>query len=100
VYDLWGNRMDLAEAQKVIDASGDVEASQRLLQEANWYNATEKSYKDGLREGDARLLGKKVETIEPRGVLKRKVDRHSAGVFRLRNKGGKVKQYLLAKDEL
>lgn len=101
VYDLWANRMDLDTAQKIIDASHENEAeAQKLFQKANWYNATETSYKDGLKAGDVRLLGKKVEVIEPRGSLKRRVARHSAGVFRLRNKGEKVKQYLLAKDEL
>ena len=62
VYDLWGNRMDLGLAQKVIDASADVEAARLILQEAKWYNVTELSYKDGLKAGDERLLGKKVET--------------------------------------
>lgn len=100
VYDLWANRMDLGTAQKIIDASADVEAARVLLQEANWYNVTELSYKDGLKAGDERLLGKKVETLKARSSLKRTVKRHSAEVFRLRNVGEKVKQYLLAKDEL
>jgi len=100
VYDLWGNRMDLGLAQKVIDASADVEAARLILQEAKWYNVTELSYKDGLKAGDERLLGKKVETIKAKGGLKRIVKRHSAEVFRLRNAGEKVRQYLLAKDEL
>jgi len=100
VYDLWANRMDLGTAQKIIDASADVEAARILLQEANWYNVTELSYKDGLKAGDERLMGKKVETLKARSSLKRTVKRHSAEVFRLRNVGEKVKQYLLAKDEL
>jgi alpha-galactosidase len=100
VYDLWANRMDLGTAQRVIDAKDDVEAARTILQDAKWYNVTKLSYKDGLRAGDERLLGKKVETIKAKGSLKRNVKRHSADVFRLRNAGEKVKQYLLAKDEL
>ena len=100
-YDLWANRMDLATAQKIIDAGDDTVASEKILQEVNWYNSTEISYKDGLKAGDERLLGKKVEIIKARGVLKRRVKKHSAEVFRLKNTGDKVKQYtMVAKDEL
>src|SRR6202012_5165515 len=67
LYDLWANRMDKDVAQKVLDAP--VHGSAKLLQAAKWYNATALSYKEGLKKGDKRLLGKKVGKISPCGTL-------------------------------
>ena len=100
VYDLWANRMDFDTANKILDAHGSSESFDSLLKEANWFNSTEISYKDGLKASDPRLLGKKISSIEARGSLKTIVKRHSAEVFRLRNRGEAVKQYMFAKDEL
>jgi len=100
VYDLWANRMELETAQEILDASNNSDLFEKLLKQANWFNSTEVSYKDGLKAEDPRLLGKKISFIEARGSLKASVKRHSAEVFRLRNRGSKVKQYMLAKDEL
>ena len=75
VYDLWGNRMDDALAQKILDA--DEKEVEKLWKQANWYNATEVSYKDGLKKRDERLMGKKIGKIAPGGTLTAKVKRHS-----------------------
>ena len=100
VYDLWANRMALDTAQEILDASNNSDSFEKLLKQANWFNSTETSYKDGLKADDPRLLGKMISIIKARGSLKASVKRHSAEVFRLRNRGAKVKQYMLAKDEL
>jgi alpha-galactosidase len=99
VYDLWAERMDLETAQKILDAADDY-GYERLLQEANWYNSSAMSYKEGLKAGDSRLLGKKTSTIVADGALSVRVKRHSAEVFRLRNPGEKAARYSMAKDEL
>ena len=98
VYDLWANRMDEEVAQSILDAP--TEALEKTLKKANWYNSTALSYKDGLKSGDARLLGKKISTIKPAGTLNATVPRHGAQVFRLRNakRGGWTNSFY--KDEL
>lgn len=85
VYDLWANRMDDETAQELLDTDDDMDSYQKLLHEANWYNATALSYEEGLKAGDARLFGKNISRIHPRGSLKAKVKRHSAEMFRLRS---------------
>jgi alpha-galactosidase len=100
VYDLWANRMDSASALKILDADENMEAFESLLKEVNWYNATELSYKDGLKAEDRRLLGKLVQTIKAEGVLRVLVKRHSVEMFRLRSPGEEVKSHSSAKDEL
>jgi alpha-galactosidase len=98
VFDLWADRMDTAFAQKILKAPMD--KLERLFKEANWYNSTELSYKDGLKRRDARLMGKKVGNITPGGSLAAKVKRHSVEMYRLKSvaHGGKRKVY--AKEEL
>jgi alpha-galactosidase len=90
VYDLWANRMSDAVAKDIIDSP---ESSVKLLENINWYNATALPYKQGIEQGDARLLGKKVQTLAPRSALSRKVRKHSVEMFRLRspNREGKQK---------
>ena len=98
VYDLWANRMDSALAQKILDAPQD--KLEKLFKDANWYNATELSYKEGLKNSDPRLLGKKISRIPPGGTLTATVKRHSAEVFRLRSVGQGGKRKVHAKEEL
>ncbi|RDW84409.1 hypothetical protein BP6252_01999 [Coleophoma cylindrospora] len=99
VYDLWANRMDNAVAQKLLDAPKDKYES--IFKEANWYNSTETSYKEGLKMGDKRLMGKKIGSIKPGGSLTAKVKKHSLAMFRLKSTSGGGKRYSLhAKDEL
>lgn len=100
VYDLWAGRMDVGTAQKILDADGDLQSREQLWQEANWYNSSAISYREGLKAGDPRLLGKKTFSIAARGTLSVLVKRHSAEVFRLRNPGEKTARYSMAKDEL
>lgn len=100
VHDLWGDRMDNNVAQKILDAV-DHSIAEALSRDARWYNSSEISYKQGLRDQDPRLLGKKVSTINPGGSLKAKVKRHSAEMFRLISENsGKLKRYSYVKDEL
>ena len=98
VYDLWANRMDENVAQSILDAQE--EKALELLKDANWYNATALSYKDGLKSGDSRLLGKKIGKIDPDGTLTTKVKRHSLEMFRLISVGTGGKRKVHAKEEL
>ncbi len=100
VYDLWANRMDDALAEKILGAAGEEEKRAKLFRDANWYNATEISYKEGLKNSDARLLGKKTGRIPAGGSLTVKVKRHSVEMFRLRSVGSGGKRKVHAKDEL
>lgn len=98
VYDLWANRMDADLAQKILDA--DEADLEQLFKEANWYNSTGMSYKDGLKKSDPRLLGKRTGRIIPGGSLTAKVNKHSAEMFRLRSVGSGGKRKVHSKDEL
>ena len=98
VFDLWADRMDTTFAQKVLKAPTD--KLERLFKEANWYNSTELSYKDGLKRRDARLMGKKVGNITPGGSLTAKVKRHSVEMYRLKSVAHGGKRKVHAKEEL
>jgi len=98
VYDLWGNRMDDALAQKILDA--DAKEAEKLWKQSNWYNATEVSYKEGLKKRDERLMGKKIGKIAPGGTLTAKVKRHSVEMYRLKSIGHGGKRKVHAKEEL
>lgn len=98
VYDLWANRMDDALAKEVLDA--DTEAAATLLSQAKWYNSTEISYKDGLKARDERLMGKKIGSIAPGGMLTSEVKRHSVEMYRLKSVGNGGKRKVHAKEEL
>jgi alpha-galactosidase len=98
VFDLWADRMDTTFAQKVLKAPTD--KLERLFKEANWYNSTELSYKDGLKRRDARLMGKKVGNITPGGSLTAKVKRHSVEMYRLKSVAHGGKRKVHSKEEL
>lgn len=98
LYDLWANRMDEAVGQNVLDAP--VEEAVKILKDVNWYNATALSYKEGLRKGDERLLGKKLGKIAAYGTLTATVKSHSVEMFRLRSVGSGGKRKVHAKEEL
>ena len=90
-----GNEM----AQKILDAPAD--KFEKLFKEANWYNVTEMSYKEGLKRRDGRLMGKKIGKIAPGGSLDKKVKKHSLEMFRLKSVGQGEKRYTMhAKEEL
>lgn len=83
VHDLWAHRMPLETAEALIGASDDgVRAD--VLRAANWYNATEIPYAQGLANEDPRLFGEKIGEVQAGGDLEVKVVKHSARVFRLR----------------
>lgn len=98
VYNLWANRMPANLAQEILDApAGSTEA---LLKKADWYNASEISYAEGLQNGDPRLLGRKDETIQPGGKITVIVPKHGAAVLRLRSQEPGPKRHNVFKDEL
>ncbi|KAK7975444.1 hypothetical protein PG989_013907 [Apiospora arundinis] len=105
VHDLWANRMSEATAAAILAAKTSEERA-ALLKKANWFNATETSYAEGLRNEDPRLFGEKIGVVEAGGVLRASVKSHAARVFRLRRiakdgekfKGKSIDR--VAKDEL
>ena len=97
VYDLWANRMSREVAKKLLAAKTEVEANQ-IYRNANWFNSTEISYKDGLKQRDPRLMGKMITTIPKGGKLIQKVERHSVGVYRLKNLTNFSKRYIIHKE--
>lgn len=97
VHDLWANRMDAVTADMILAK----ERQPRSLQAKDWYNATATPYKDGLLEGDPRLLGQRVGSCGPENpILRANVPRHGIRMFRLRNLTGQTTRYALTKDEL
>jgi alpha-galactosidase len=94
VHDLWADRMDDFTAEQILAG--------KELYKKQWYNSTELSYKDGLKQGDSRLLGKRVGSIGPQhSELKAKVPRHATRVFRLRSLSDNgSRRYTIQKDEL
>ena len=94
IFDLWGDRMDERQAQKILD--GDFKKHQR-----EWYNSTKVSYKQGLSNNDERLIGKEVGSITPKEPeLSVKVPRHAVKMYRLRPRNGGTARYALHKQEL
>jgi alpha-galactosidase len=88
VRDLWANRMSNEEAQAIIDASS---ASGNYTTGFNAtrvgtgrYNATAKSYAEGLADADPLLLGNVTTTVLPSGTITADVNRHGVAMFRLR----------------
>ncbi|KAI5121708.1 hypothetical protein M0805_002101 [Coniferiporia weirii] len=92
VYDLWGNRMDNATAEQIIEAANQTVTS-NLTSSVDpssigaqfRYNATAMGgYATGLAQNLTVLLGKKIGVVEPHGSLNATVPRHGVGMFRLR----------------
>lgn len=84
VYDLWADRMSEEAAQSVLDAKDETSRVQ-VFEKLNWYNATALPYDQGLAQQDPRLLGVKIGTVAPGGILEAEVPRHAAKVYRLRS---------------
>lgn len=102
VHDLWAHRMSEQTAEELLAAPSAADRA-AILKKANWYNATETSYEQGLREGDPRLFGERVGVVEAGGSLRMAVRSHQAEVFRLRriaNKGDGFKGKSISRDEL
>ncbi len=81
VFDLWGDRMDETVARQILDCPA---KAPKIFQDSNWYNSTEVPYEEGVKMGDARLLGRKIAVVEAYGTLHAKVKSHSAEMYRLR----------------
>ena len=105
VHDLWAHRMAQGTAEELLGAKTEGERA-AVLKKAEWYNATETPYEQGLRDGDARLFGEKIGVVKAGGDVEARVKSHSAKVFRLRRiakEGEKFKGKSIdriAKDEL
>ncbi|KAK9372138.1 glycoside hydrolase superfamily [Lipomyces chichibuensis] len=93
IYDLWGNRMDDATAQSVIDGSTTVEAGENVAR--FYYNATKTSYKEGLAVNDPHLLGKFTGTVEAGGAIETEVPRHGVSMLRLRKRSANIRSQTL-----
>lgn len=76
IYDLWSSRLDSGTADAIIAGTESWES--------HVYDATQKSYADGLRDNDPRLFGNKVGTVPAYGGMKVKISAHDVGIFRLR----------------
>lgn len=98
IYDLWANRMDDATADRILSAKPS--EHEQIFNEVGWYNSTAISYKEGLKAQDPRLMGKKIGSVEPNGVLKAKVKKHSCEMYRLKSTNKNLKKYLPVKEEL
>jgi alpha-galactosidase len=79
IYDLWGNRMDNTTAETILSGDADDEFMAK-----NLYNATETSYKDGLKKNDPKLLGKKIGSVEPMGTINADVPAQGIAIYRLK----------------
>jgi alpha-galactosidase len=79
VYDLWAGRNN-SDAAVVLNGTAAVVP----LNSTTSYNATAMSYQDGLKNNVTALYGVKVGTMQPGGVWSVQLDRHSVGLFRLR----------------
>jgi alpha-galactosidase len=85
VYDLWAGAMDEETAKGIIDAAASGEGGEETIGAELRYNATENGgYLKGLEQGLEVLMGKKVGTVEPNGMLLVAVNPHGVGMFRLR----------------
>jgi alpha-galactosidase len=88
VRDLWANRMSNDEAQAIIAASsatGNYTTGYNATRIGQGrYNATAKSYAEGLADMDPLLLGNVTTTVQPAGTLTATVPRHGVAMFRLR----------------
>jgi len=98
VYDLWADRMSDTLASSILQAKYD--QTNKILRDVGWYNATEIPYEVGIKNGDPRLLGKKIGSVEPRGVLKTTVKRHSVKVFRLRSPSKEIVREDIPQDRI
>ncbi|KAA8900681.1 hypothetical protein TRICI_006182 [Trichomonascus ciferrii] len=84
IYDLWGNRMDNSTAEAILSGDADDDFKAKHL-----YNATETSYKDGLKKNDPKLLGKKIGSVEPMGTITADVPAQGIAIYRLKPQSGK-----------
>lgn len=99
IHDLWAHRMKDKDSKAILDAV-DAKGRAEILSKLNWYNSTEKSYAEGLRENDVRLFGSKVGTVAAHGKIDVRVGRHAAKVLRLRSLAGAQGRKSLLKQEL
>ena len=84
VWDLWGNRMDEATAEAIINGTASSVASTASGKQF-MYNATAMGgYESGLKQNSSVLFGKKIATLQPGQSLVAEVKKHGVRMFRLR----------------
>jgi alpha-galactosidase len=101
IHDLWAHRMPSETAESLLAAKTDGQR-ETILKKANWYNATEIPYAEGLAQEDPRLFGEQIGIVEAGGELSAEVKRHAARVFRLRRvrkEGETFKGKSIAREE-
>ncbi|KAF2725802.1 glycoside hydrolase family 27 protein [Polychaeton citri CBS 116435] len=92
-YDLWANRMPNATANAIINANSTANAPDVSKY---YYNATAKSYAEGIMANETILMGTQDGQVEPLGTLSALVPRHGIAAYRLRPHTGSYSR----RDEL
>ncbi|KAL8743685.1 MAG: hypothetical protein Q9190_003989 [Brigantiaea leucoxantha] len=102
VYDLWANRMNDVTANSILNGNatynGTVMGS--VVDNMNStarYNSTTMSYGEGVKMNSTALLGLKISSVAPMGILQAEVPRHGVALYRLRKAAGGLMQ---KRDEL
>lgn len=95
VYDLWAQRLSNAEAGTIINstATGGVTV---MSNSTTRFNASAMSYQQGIDMNHPALFGTKVGQVGPMGTWTARVDRHSVGLYRIRQAAGTMRK----RDEL
>ncbi|KAK0099641.1 hypothetical protein ONS96_008140 [Cadophora gregata f. sp. sojae] len=102
VRDLWANRMSNDTAMGIISASNATGNATTGWNATTFggesrYNATAKSYTQGLADQDELLLGNVTMTVQAGGMISARVEAHGVKMYRLRYAGGGGKR---KRDEL
>ncbi|KAF1983965.1 glycoside hydrolase family 27 protein [Aulographum hederae CBS 113979] len=95
LYDLWGNRMPEEIAAGIIGGNVTLGAGAANVTDY-YYNATAKSYAEGLASNDMLLMGTAAGSVQPMGVVEAMVEGHGVRVFRMRMRS----RLLRRRDEL
>ncbi|WPH02410.1 glycoside hydrolase family 27 protein [Acrodontium crateriforme] len=80
LYDLWANRMPDSVANRILGANSTANATEYL------YNATAKSYKEGIMANETLLMGKHIGSVKGLGTVSAVVPKHGVMAYRMRPK--------------
>ncbi|KAL8947955.1 MAG: hypothetical protein Q9222_005814 [Ikaeria aurantiellina] len=89
LYDLWANRMSDITANSILHGNATVNGT--IMDSANstmLYNATEMAYSAGIKANNAALLGVKIGSVAPMGMIEAMVPKHGIALYRLRPQSG------------
>ena len=92
LYDLWANRMPESIAASIITNNSTVGANITGV----YYNATQKSYAEGISVNNAVLMGKMVGSVNGLGSVSAMVEPHGVKAYRMKLRGGSLRK----RDEL